>query len=235
MRRVRAGLSQARLSPSPPPSPPTKPTKARSTSLCPTRGWRPGDPILFANNIANKGTATSSPVKGREWKVGDPILFATEKEEEQVVWDRTGGAIQKTTTGGKGKEKEKKEKTQVSTESYKKFPSPAPIHSPTQPYHSHSISPSQSTTAATTYSPSHSILTSSSLDPWPLIHRFEPPSPTASFISSSSTARFSFSRSYAQIDMDLEGINWEEGAEGEMSADGEVEIGSFGAVDEWGG
>ncbi|KAL8287015.1 hypothetical protein RQP46_004021 [Phenoliferia psychrophenolica] len=180
-------------------------------------GWYPGilDSVLLSRSIGFVGTkmSTFSYIAARRvetWN-GGPAAPAPAK-----------GAKGK----GKGKEAGKSQKPVGAL--------PGTLHDFFRPAGAGAAEAAGSSSRGTVDSASaRSLSTSSSLDSWPAAaHRFAPASPSVSpSHSQGSTVRFSPSRSYAQIDPSTFSparSAWN------ASEDGDISIGSPGAVDGWG-
>ncbi|KAI5481779.1 PHD finger protein 8 [Pseudohyphozyma bogoriensis] len=215
---------------------PTSPSRRQSTSRpAGDAGWRAGDPVRFAgfSTTARKEHKLSKDASvGTGFTFGkDPIRFAPGAPENGGAASR--GVETLGGTGGKGKGKEKESGAKVATDGRL---STTLRYLPLDPNSPPSSTRGSLGTSATRPSPTSSIATA----PWPTQHRWDPPSPSPSISSSrsGSTMRFSPSASYCHVPR-ISGYNASEvGLDARMEdsfeLDASVEVGSVGAVDEFG-
>lgn len=250
MQRARAALTQ-RASHSPPPSPSRLRQAAASHPTAPLAAthWRPGDPILFAPTsllhdnlthhqpaLAPSSSTTTAAAAGRAWKAGVPIVFAQHPDPQRSGVDKAQSKGNKSSANIAAKATTAFVSLSLRARSRSSRSRPLPFFSSKSTLHDffHPLpaSPKSSSASATVdshSSPSYS-LASSSNDSWPALNRWDPPSPSLTVHSAGSTVRFSPSRSYAQVSPALS----PDASMAASDADGEVEFGSFGAMDEWG-
>ncbi|ORY89405.1 hypothetical protein BCR35DRAFT_300578 [Leucosporidium creatinivorum] len=204
---------------------PTSPSRSRqrqpTASLSP---WNPSIPIRFApESIQHTRSTTAEPAQSKGWQPGDPILFDQRGNQPQPS--------HQVQNKGKGK--------QAASVDQRRSPPVSPART--------SINTTQATISS---SPRFSLLSNTtsntSTQSWGLLsHRWEPPSPSLSSTSladrSTSTMRFSPSRSYARLSAasGTGELRRPEspfrGGGAEMEEMLEVEFGSFtGAMDEFG-